>query len=296
MVNFNNEILVVENISKTIDKKIILNGITFSMRQGDILGIVGPNGSGKTTLLTAISGILKIDKGQISIADEIKLGALIDEPIFYDHLTGYENLKLVGKIRNINISKPDILDILEKVNLKNDANKKFKNYSYGMRQRLGIAGAIFNNANLVILDEPTNGVDPMGIRDIREIIQKLNYEGKTFIVTSHNLSEIEIICSHLLILKEGNVIFGGLITDLQKSNNTTNVELGCENMKNLREEILKMPKFIEIIKENEEFIIISVMNDISLAEVNSWCYEHNINLSRLRIFKDDLESKVLDLL
>lgn len=289
-----NKILEVKDLLIKFNNKLILDNVNFTLNQGAILGIVGPNGSGKTTLLSAISGILNINEGEILKPSNSNIGSLIDTPTFYNHLTGYENLKLIEKIRNISNLNTNILTVFDTVNLRAEMHKKFENYSYGMQQRLGIAGAICNNANLIILDEPTNGIDPIGIMEIRSIVKNLNQAGKTIIITSHNLNEIQQICTDLLILKNGKLLFNGLISSLLNANNQ--VEIASKDLQILNEKIVTMPMFINLDEQLDDRIVISVKNNTTLDAINKWCFEHDIVLSLLKNKKSDFESTIIDLL
>lgn len=198
-------LIEVKEVTRYFGDQKVLNKINITINKGDVIGLIGPNGSGKTTLLSIICGILNQTEGSILKKDYLRIGALIENPAFYNHLSAYQNLSLIAQIRNI--TNNDILGIIEKVGLIENKDKKYKAFSLGMKQRLGIAATLLNDPDIILLDEPTNGLDPFGIKEIREIIIKLHLSGKTIIVSSHILSEIEQLCSHILLLNKGEICF-----------------------------------------------------------------------------------------
>ena len=196
-------ILEIKNVSKKIGKKQILKDITLEVKQGEIFGFVGPNGAGKTTLIKTMLGLYKQDSGSITINGfNIKtefekamenIGAIIENPEMYDYLSGKDNLKIYKMIGNV--SDEALEEIIKTVKLENRINNKVKTYSLGMRQRLGLAQALISNPKLLILDEPTNGLDPIGIKELRELLKKISKEKNISVfVSSHILSEIELMC------------------------------------------------------------------------------------------------------
>lgn len=199
-------ILEIKNVSKKIGKKQILKDITLEVKQGEIFGFVGPNGAGKTTLIKTMLGLYKQDSGSITINGfNIKtefekamenIGAIIENPEMYDYLSGKDNLKIYKMIGNV--SDEALEEIIKTVKLENRINNKVKTYSLGMRQRLGLAQALISNPKLLILDEPTNGLDPIGIKELRELLKKISKEKNISVfVSSHILSEIELMCDRI---------------------------------------------------------------------------------------------------
>lgn len=212
----NTSILQCDNVYKKIGKKNILNGINLEINEGEILAFIGPNGAGKTTTIKVILGLQKITDGKIKIngfdikKDFInaikKVGAIVENPDLYMYMSGYDNLKIVKDYYN-NISEERINEVVHIVGLENRIKDKVCKYSLGMRQRLGIAQAILHKPNLLILDEPTNGLDPEGIIEIRELLKRLSHnENMSILISSHNLSELENICSKVCIIKNGTII------------------------------------------------------------------------------------------
>lgn len=202
-------------LEKKVKDKILVQDISFSVNQGEVVGLVGPNGAGKTTIIKLILGLVKITKGNVYIngldieknfvkAIE-KVGAIVENPDLYMYLSGYDNLKITANNYK-NISKERINEVIKIVGLENRIKDKVSTYSLGMRQRLGIAEAIINNPQLLILDEPTNGLDVEGIIEIRNLIKVLSKKGIAILVSSHNLSEIGNICSRIIAVKNGKIV------------------------------------------------------------------------------------------
>ncbi len=221
-----NAILKCENLNKLIGKKQILKDVSFEVESGDILGFIGPNGAGKTTTIKLILGLQSISSGSVQIngfdvkknfekAIE-KVGAIVENPDLYMYLSGYENLKLIANLyKNVNKSRID--EVVKLVGLENRIKDKVSKYSLGMRQRLGIAQAILHKPNLLILDEPTNGLDPEGIKDMRELLINLaTKEHMGILISSHNLAELENFCNKVCIIKNGSVVETNSISDVKK--------------------------------------------------------------------------------
>lgn len=231
-------VLIVDNISKSIKRKNIIKNINFEIKEGDICGFVGPNGAGKTTLIRIITGLIKPTKGAIYINNydvNIKrkealssLGAIVEAPIFFEYLTGEQAL-LNLSLLNLDYTKKQREEIVKEslkiVGLYERRNEKISTYSLGMKQRLGIAQSLLNNPKIIILDEPANGLDPMGMIELRELILKLNKDKNiTFFISSHLLDELQKICDKLVIIKEGSLIWYGDTKDLIDDNKSNNLE------------------------------------------------------------------------
>ena len=245
------KVLEVKNIDKFFGKKQILNDISFDIEEGEILGFVGPNGSGKTTTIKIILGLQQATKGEVFIngnniknnyeAAIRKVGAIVESPDMYMYLSGLENLKLVANYYNI--SHDEIEKVVEFVGLKDRIKDKVSKYSLGMRQRLGIAQAILNKPNLLIVDEPTNGLDPSGIIEFRKMLKELAKKEKMSIfISSHNLAEIENICDKVLLLKEGKIVSSDVLKEVE-NNDKYKLELSS-TLK------LKKEAKVEIIDDN----------------------------------------------
>ena len=245
------KVLELKNIDKFFGKKQILKDISFDIEEGEILGFVGPNGSGKTTTIKIILGLQQASRGEVfingnNIKDNYenairKVGAIVESPDMYMYLSGLENLKLVANYYNI--SHNEIERVVEFVGLKDRIKDKVSKYSLGMRQRLGIAQAILNKPNLLIVDEPTNGLDPSGIIEFRNMLKELAKKEKMSIfISSHNLAEIENICDKVLLLKEGKIVSSDVLKEVE-NNDKYKLELSS-TLK------LKKEAKVEIIDDN----------------------------------------------
>ena len=216
------------DLCKSFGKKQILKNVSFSINEGDILAFIGPNGSGKTTTIKLILGLQKIDSGKVLIngidittqfEDAIrKVGAIVENPDCYMYLTGWQNLRLIADYYG-NISDEDIEELVKYVGLDARINDKVNKYSLGMRQRLGIARALLNKPNILILDEPTNGLDPEGIKDLRVLLKRLSSDGMGILISSHNLAELESFCNKVCIIDNGKIIESSEVTTLKNNEN-----------------------------------------------------------------------------
>jgi len=233
------KVLECYNLKKKIKEKYIINNANMDIEEGEILGFIGKNGAGKTTIIKMILGLSKITEGNIylmrhNIEEEhdkalSKIGAIIESPDLYMYLTGYQNLKLIANLYKLSLK--DIDKVVDIVNLKDSINKKVKTYSLGMRQRLGIAAALLNDPKLLIFDEPFNGLDPVGVKDIKNIFMRLAYqENKSILISSHILSELETFCNRICVLKDGQIFY------IDINNNSNNIYLfKVDNTNKLKE-------------------------------------------------------------
>ena len=243
----NEVILKCENLCKSFGKKQILNNVSLEVNQGDILGFIGPNGAGKTTTIKLILGLQSIDSGTVKIngydiqkefekAIE-KVGTIVENPDLYMYLSGYDNLKLISNMYK-NIDKKRIDEVVKLVKLEQRINDKVSKYSLGMRQRLGIAQALLHKPNLLILDEPTNGLDPEGIKELRELIKDLaEKENMAIVISSHNLSELESFCNKVTIIKNGKIVETSTINEVKKVEHSYIIEL--DNLEDIQKIIEK---------------------------------------------------------
>ena len=241
-------ILKCENLCKSFEKKKILKNVSLEVKQGDILGFIGPNGAGKTTTIKLILGLQSIDSGSVKINGfDIKkqfekaikrVGAIVENPDLYMYLTGYENLKLIKNMYK-GIDNKRIDEVVKLVKLEQRINDKVSKYSLGMRQRLGIAQAILHRPNLLILDEPTNGLDPEGIKELRDLIKELAEKEKmAVVISSHNLAELESFCTKVTMIKNGQVLETSSINEVKKVEKSYIIEI--DNLEKI-EEILENP-------------------------------------------------------
>ena len=247
-------ILKCDNLCKSFGKKQILKNISLELKQGDILGFIGPNGAGKTTTIKLILGLQSIDSGTVEINGyDIKknfekailgVGTIVENPDLYMYLTGYENLKLIKNLYK-NVDENRIKEVVKLVKLEQRINDKVSKYSLGMRQRLGIAQAILHKPNLLILDEPTNGLDPEGIKELRDLLKNLAKKEKMgIVISSHNLSELESFCNKVTIIKNGEIVETSSINEVKKVEQSYIIEI--DNITDL-DKILSFP--IEKINE-----------------------------------------------
>lgn len=272
-------ILECKNLCKKFGKKEILKDVSFSINEGDILAFIGPNGSGKTTTIKLILGLQRIDSGSVKInsydvtKDYVKaiakVGAIVENPDSYMYLTGWQNLCLVADCYK-KISKDHILEIVKYVGLEERINDKVSKYSLGMRQRLGIAKALLNSPNLLILDEPTNGLDPEGIKDLRDLLKKLAGDGLGILISSHNLAELESFCNKVCIIDKGHILEYSEVKDFKsnesrvifKVSDTTNLPISNA------QEIKKHSFVVKASREEVASIIRKlVKNKIDIYEV-----------------------------
>lgn len=228
------EILKCENLKKQVKNKVIVNNISFSMNKGDVVGLLGPNGAGKTTIIKLILGLIKITDGKVYINNHDiqnhfveaieKVGAIVENPDLYMYLSGYDNLRITANNYK-NISKTRIDEVIKIVGLKKRIKDKVSTYSLGMRQRLGIAEAIINNPELLILDEPTNGLDIEGVVEMRKLIQSLSHQGIAILISSHNLTEIDNLCNRIIAIKNGMIVTDDTIENFKTLAENENLTL-----------------------------------------------------------------------
>lgn len=290
-------ILSLQNITKSYGTIQALNNVSFNVPQGSVFGILGPNGSGKTTLLGIMLDVLKADAGTYSWFDNVapsearkQIGSLLETPNFYHYLSAVNNLKIAASIKQRGLT--DIERVLEKVNLLQRKNSAFQTYSLGMKQRLAIASALLGNPKVLVFDEPTNGLDPAGIAEIRELIRQLNAEGYTIIMASHLLDEVEKVCTHVAILKNGNLLVTGPVNEVLLSDDT--IEVSAENIDLLQQVITTMPGIKTAVKTNKT-LVLNTDDNIQPAAVNKYCTDNGIILSHLVLKKKSLETKFMEL-
>ena len=296
----NTPAISVSNLSKRYGEVIAVNDASFEVPLGTICGFVGPNGSGKTTTIRMLLGLIKPSSGTGSIIGNSinhpekylqEVGAMIEGPAFYPALSGLENLKVLAKLGGIPLERCQ--ELLDLVDLGERGRDKYKTYSLGMKQRLGIAAALLPNPKLLVLDEPTNGLDPAGIQEIRDLLEKLAAEGVTVFVSSHLLSELEMISKHLVMLRKGEVIFSGPIQELLQRNKPTIVAKPTS--------INSLPYLAEIINKTGHVAIIEndhvrVDADETFAvTLNKLAFESGIVLAQLTPVRASLEETFFEL-
>ncbi|MDI5895067.1 ABC transporter ATP-binding protein [Flavobacterium algoritolerans] len=291
-------ILSIKNINKRYGSLQALKNVSFDIHKGNVYGILGPNGSGKSTTLGIVLNVVNKTSGEYSWFSGSmethealkKVGAIIERPNFYPYMTAKENLELVCKIKGINYAK--VNEKLELVGLVDRQNSKFSTFSLGMKQRLAIASALLNDPEILILDEPTNGLDPQGIHQIRDIIKQIASKGTTILLASHLLDEVEKVCTHVLVLRKGEILYTGLVDGM--SANEGFFELQADDTENLILAVTTHPAIKNVVNE-EGKVLVYLKNDLEAKELNRFLFEKNIVLNHLVKRKNSLEEQFLEL-
>jgi ABC-type multidrug transport system ATPase subunit len=291
-------VLEVTDLVKNFKKVQAVKSINMNLRKGEVLGLLGPNGSGKTTTLAMLLGILHPTKGSFSwfnngTKDENRkrIGSLLETPNFYPYLNAYDNLKVIGIIKNVLNLTERIQSVLELVDLKERGKRPFRTYSLGMKQRLAVAGALLSNPDVLVLDEPTNGLDPQGIAEMRQLIIDIAKEGKTIILASHILAEVQIICSHVVILREGEMVYNGSMDSLL--NQEQAFRLSSSNMDQL-EKVLNSFPGVSIKERTEQDILVTCAEKTDGSLLNKHLVEQGIFVSELHAYQKNLETIFLE--
>jgi ABC-2 type transport system ATP-binding protein len=294
-----NEVLSLQHITKFYGRVRALNDVSFGVPEGSVFGILGPNGSGKTTLLSIILDVLKSNGGNFlwfgqpgSPEQRRKIGSLLETPNFYHYLSAVDNLKVTQSISGRGNSH-DIGEILKKVNLYDRRNSRFKTYSLGMKQRLAIAASLLGDPKVLVLDEPTNGLDPVGIAEIRELIVELKSSGHTVIMASHLLDEVEKVCTHVAILKKGELLTTGNVGDVMGDEDV--VELGADNLDTLATVLRSFSNEITIDNAAQTIQFSLPKGTAKLDEINSFCFQKGLVLKHLLLKKKRLEARFFEL-
>jgi len=292
-------ILSINNLNKIYNKYVhAVNNVSLEIKKGNVYGILGPNGSGKSTTLGIVLNVVNKTSGTYSWFDGKmethealkKVGAIIERPNFYPYMTAKQNLELVCKIKNIDYSK--VQEKLALVGLVERENSKFNTFSLGMKQRLAIASALLNDPEILILDEPTNGLDPQGIHQIRDIIRLIASQGTTILLASHLLDEVEKVCSHVLVLQKGKILYSGTVDGM--SSNEGFFELQSDNNDALIK-VLQSHSAIEKVVSEESKVLVYLKNPLDAAELNKYLFGNNIFLNHLVKRKNSLEDQFLEL-
>ncbi|MFY8068353.1 MAG: ABC transporter ATP-binding protein [Flavobacterium sp.] len=292
-------ILKITQLNKIFNKHLhAVKNVSFEIKKGNVYGILGPNGSGKSTTLGIVlnvvnktSGDFEWFGGKVATHDALKkVGAIIERPNFYPYMTAKENLELVCKIKGTSFAKVD--EKLELVGLLDRKNDKFRTFSLGMKQRLAIASALLNDPEILILDEPTNGLDPQGIRQIRDIIRVIASQGTTILLASHLLDEVEKVCSHVVVLQKGVMLYQGSVHNMIENNSF--FELQSDNNEQLKLALQNHPSVEKTIDE-EGKVLVYLKQDIAAKELNAYLFEQKIVLEHLVKRKNSLEEQFLEL-
>ena len=291
-------ILRITNLHKKFRKVHAVNNISLEIKKGNVYGILGPNGSGKSTTLGIVlnvvnktSGAFEWFDGSLSTHDALKkVGAIIERPNFYPYMTAEENLKLVCKIKNIPFDK--VNEKLELVGLLDRKDSKFKTFSLGMKQRLAIASALLNDPEILILDEPTNGLDPQGIRQIRDLIKIIANQGTTILLASHLLDEVEKVCSHVIVLRYGVTLYQGTVDGMLA--NEGFFELQADNFDELIQAV-SQHQSVDKIEVQDGKALVYLKATLEAGELNEYLFNKNIVLTHLLKRKTSLEEQFLKL-
>lgn len=292
-------ILSIKNLDKKYGKVHAVNNLSFDIKKGNVYGILGPNGSGKSTTLGIILNVVNETSGDFSWFDGKlsthealkKVGAIIERPNFYPYMTAVQNLQLICKIKGVSADKID--EKLRVVNLFERKDSKFRTYSLGMKQRLAIASALLNDPEILILDEPTNGLDPQGIHEIRQIIKDIAKNGTTILLASHLLDEVEKVCTHVLIIRNGIKLYSGSVDNMVVSNGVIEVKTDDDIDKLVN--VLKNYYEVATVDVEGDLVTARLENEISASQLNKHLYDNGVIVSHLVKRKLSLEQQFLDL-
>jgi lantibiotic transport system ATP-binding protein len=299
-------VLSIKNISKNYGSLKALSQVNFEVPSGTVFGILGPNGSGKTTLLGIVMDVLKATEGTYTwqsdsnAADNRKqIGTLLETPNFYPYLSASNNLKIAAKIKGH--GEETIDEVLKTVNLFDRRNSAFSSFSLGMKQRLAIASTLLGNPDILVFDEPTNGLDPAGIAEIRELINRLHQQGKTIIMASHILDEVEKVCTHVAIIQKGVLKTVGSVKEVINTSNgkslvTNNIifELCATDNEALQNVLKQMPQILTINVVDDE-VHVTGNENLTATAINKYCFENGIVLSKINVKKKSLETRFLEI-
>lgn len=292
-------VLSIKNLAKSYGAVRALNGVSFDVPQGSVFGILGPNGSGKTTLLGIVMDVLRANGGDFlwfgqpsSSEQRKKIGSLLETPNFYSYLSAVDNLKITQAISGRG-DKKEIDEVLKKVNLYQRRNSSFKSFSLGMKQRLAIGASLLGSPQVLVLDEPTNGLDPVGISEIRSLILELKDKGHTIIMASHLLDEVEKVCTHAAILKTGNLIMTGNVDEIMMDEDL--VELSAANLSALADVIRQISNKVMVDEKAQTVQIILPKGTAKMDEINQFCFNHGVVLTQLVLRKKKLEARFFEL-
>lgn len=292
-------ILSLNNLSKKFGHIQAVKNLSFNIEKGNVYGILGPNGSGKSTTLGIILNVVNKTSGEytwfngkLSTHEALKkVGAIIERPNFYPYMTASQNLKLICKIKGISPERID--EKLIEVNLFERRNSTFKTFSLGMKQRLAIASALLNDPEILILDEPTNGLDPQGIHEIREIVKSIAAKGTTILLASHLLDEVEKVCSHVVVIRKGEKLYSGSVAEMTASKGF--FELSADSEKSKLYKLLEEHVKIGTVKEEGPLIIAYLREEMKASEMNAYLFDNGISVAHLVKRKPSLEQQFLEL-
>lgn len=293
-------VLELSNIWKRIGKKMIIKNVAFTVEKGQIVGLLGPNGAGKTTLIRVIVSLMQLDQGNImingiSLSKDYKkaiaqVGAIIENPEFYNYMSGYDNLMQYVRMARKEISKKEVDDVVKAVHLENNIDQKVKTYSLGMRQRLGVAQALLHKPVLLVLDEPMNGLDPKGMREFREMMLALRDQGISVLVSSHQLSDIEQIADHLVILQKGEVTHRVSMAEIKNGSGNVIELITSDNA--AAEKLLAASGFLNLHTEGDKVFVTT--SEDRRSEIAALLVKNEIGLLQLNQKVNSLEDVFLE--
>ena len=291
-------VLLIQSLSKSYGTLQALAAVSFDVPKGSIYGILGPNGSGKTTLLGILTDVLRPDSGQFTLLEESdpvsarkRIGTLLETPNFYPYLSAYKNLEISASIKGV--STMEIDPVLDRVGLLARKHSKFSTFSLGMKQRLAIGSALLGNPEMLILDEPTNGLDPNGIAEIRNLIKGLAQEGRTVLMASHLLDEVEKVCTHVAIIKNGRLLASGSVGEVLASDDV--IALRAADLERLAEILPGIKGYVSQDRLESQILLHADLGVGSLEEINRYCFEHGVVLEHLALQRASLEAKFLEI-
>jgi len=291
------EILSIRGLSKSYKQVRAIQNLNLEILEGQAFGILGPNGSGKTTTLSIATGIIRQESGSFSWFGEApdasqrkNIGSLIETPHFYPYLNLEKNLRIICDIKGN--SYEDIERVLDIARLTERKSSRFSTLSLGMKQRLGIAAAMLGDPRVLVLDEPTNGLDPEGIAEVREIVIEQVEQGKTLILASHILNEVEKICSHVAILKKGELLASGPVRLLLAEDEI--IEISCDN-NDLLKQILEESQLVKEVEKENGLLVITLGDQVSPADINAFAFSNKLVIHHMLSRKRSLESHFLEL-
>ncbi len=292
-------VLSINNLTKRYGYLAALSGVSFSIEKGSVFGILGPNGSGKTTTLGIVLGVINSTGGSYQWFDNQttdnprkRVGAILETPNFYHYLSAYKNLQIAADIKGVGYH--NIEGMLKLVNLFERKDYAFSTFSLGMKQRLAIASALLANPEVLVLDEPTNGLDPQGIAEIRELIIAIAKQGKTIILASHMLDEVEKVCTHAVVLQKGKVLTSGKVSDILGSNDI--IEIAAWDFEKLESLAKSHPMIKSLIKNNAGKLELTFSGTVATSDLNDYFHKQGVSISHLILRKKTLEAQFLELI
>jgi len=284
------KVIEVKNLSKVFREVKAVEGLNLNVNRGDVFGFLGPNGAGKSTTIRMLMALITPQEGSIKILGlslnqnkkeiSARVGAIVEKPDFYNYLSAYKNLEILSRISGKNITKKRIMDTLDLVGLGSRHNSKVKTYSHGMKQRLGIAQALLHDPELIILDEPTTGLDPQGVKEIRDLIIHLSKsEGKTVFLSSHILSEVELVANRMIIINKGKTVVEGTVSELLNSK-ILKVTFEVDNVANAKK-VLENARWTEKIQSFSQKEIIFQLESDEISVLNKFFVEAGISIKAI---------------